>query len=1081
MAPKKSELEELRKQLAVHFTAQNKKLTKQHLGKSTYEKYETMALVGSTSSKKIKDALSKLEVKKMQKKEDNSLAIKKKLKHIFDTNEDGSIIEITNTDGVKKYFALSDKTRKKIYDYVGSGTYEEMLEFDPSDSSGVIHSVVTHENFTPQSIKVIPKSEYRDEMVQRKTRKSGKFFKYYCRVDFDFSRYGILKGFDAEYYQHNCFYHALEAANVNEIKLTQLRYFMKDAHLSICKIPEVCKALDISIELHQSVPPPKYTKVIHYGNAENEKIRIGLIDDHYFIMEDVDVTKYAIENYDDVKHLKNWNRVTSIKDNHVVRRKGRCMDSFDLVKVLLQSSEKLLTPIKLDGDIMSTPYYNKTIQSVSSLEYNNIIDALPEPNKCKDDETYYIVYFDFETVTTGDIHEPYMVKYCYEDNNQVGGIKGYGQDLGYYFLHRMIEYVPTGSELLLIAHNMRYDLSFISKFLYSIKTCKAGGKIISVKGYFGDKEHRRAVHVRDSLALIPMPLRDFSKCFNLENVKKEIINYEFYNHNVPKMNFKQINHEDNLFSIQEATSTYYKEDAQQFLQNIHEWGYVVDDKYNALKYASKYCEQDVLTLKKGYQTFRKWIKELYEIDTHNTFSISGLAHKVMVKEGCYDGCWRFGGVVRHFISQAVVGGRTMISNNEKKFRGNMNDINFNVENENEELLNKLKGDKISDFDGVSLYPSSMYRVPGYIKGVPKPFYDEMTYEKLQECDYYFVEILIKNIGIDRNFSLVSEKNEEGVRIFNNNMKGKTIIVDKITLEDLIEFQKVEFDVIRGYTFNDGFNTTIQDVIYKMFTARLQKKKEKNPIQLVYKLLMNAGYGRTIMKEQETEDVYFNNNKDAFKFIELNYNNVVECRQLMNDRKYVVRVRREVRSHMNYCHIGAMILSMSKRIMNEVICTAEDNGIEIFYQDTDSMHLYEKNIPKLREVYNQKYGRELIGNDLGQFHTDFEMDTKDVGDVSSLLCVMLGKKCYVDVLKGDKSDALECHIRLKGVSTKSIKYTAKKLYNHKTETMNILHLYKDLYDGKKIQFDLTCGGTAPTFETFDLLVRTRTEFMREIQF
>ena len=68
----------------------------------------------------------------------------------------------------------------------------------------------------------------------------------------------------------------------------------------------------------------------------------------------------------------------------------------------------------------------------------------------------------------------------------------------------------------------------------------------------------------------------------------------------------------------------------------------------------------------------------------------------------------------------------MISNNEKKFRGNMNEINFDVDNENEELLNKLNGDKISDFDGVSLYPSSMYRVPGYIKGRPKPFYDEMT-------------------------------------------------------------------------------------------------------------------------------------------------------------------------------------------------------------------------------------------------------------------------------------------------------------------------------------------------------------------
>jgi hypothetical protein len=40
----------------------------------------------------------------------------------------------------------------------------------------------------------------------------------------------------------------------------------------------------------------------------------------------------------------------------------------------------------------------------------------------------------------------------------------------------------------------------------------------------------------------------------------------------------------------------------------------------------------------------------------------------------------------------------------------------------------------------------------------------------------------------------------------------------------------------------------------------------------------------------------------------------------------------------YTYIGAFILSMSKRIMSEVMCLAEDNGIEIYYQDTDSMHI-----------------------------------------------------------------------------------------------------------------------------------------------
>ena len=42
--------------------------------------------------------------------------------------------------------------------------------------------------------------------------------------------------------------------------------------------------------------------------------------------------------------------------------------------------------------------------------------------------------------------------------------------------------------------------------------------------------------------------------------------------------------------------------------------------------------------------------------------------------------------------------------------------------------------------------------------------------------------------------------------------------------------------------------------------------------------------------------------------------------------------------------------MSKRIMNEVMCTAEDIGIDIMYQDTDSMHLYKDDLGPLREEF-----------------------------------------------------------------------------------------------------------------------------------
>ena len=59
-------------------------------------------------------------------------------------------------------------------------------------------------------------------------------------------------------------------------------------------------------------------------------------------------------------------------------------------------------------------------------------------------------------------------------------------------------------------------------------------------------------------------------------------------------------------------------------------------------------------------------------------------------------------------------------------------------------------------------------------------------------------------------------------------------------------------------------------------------------------------------------------------------------------------------------------------MNEVMCLAEDNGIKVFYQDTDSMMLYDKNVGALGNLFKEEYGRELIGEAMGQFHTDFEV-------------------------------------------------------------------------------------------------------------
>ena len=66
--------------------------------------------------------------------------------------------------------------------------------------------------------------------------------------------------------------------------------------------------------------------------------------------------------------------------------------------------------------------------------------------------------------------------------------------------------------------------------------------------------------------------------------------------------------------------------------------------------------------------------------------------------------------------------------------------------------------------------------------------------------------------------------------------------------------------------------------------------------------------------------------------------------------------------------------MSKTIMNEPMVLAEDLGINIAYQDTDSMHLPRKDSKSLEKAYEQKYRKELLGageGSYGQFSTDFD--------------------------------------------------------------------------------------------------------------
>jgi DNA polymerase elongation subunit (family B) len=292
-----------------------------------------------------------------------------------------------------------------------------------------------------------------------------------------------------------------------------------------------------------------------------------------------------------------------------------------------------------------------------------------------------------------------------------------------------------------------------------------------------------------------------------------------------------------------------------------------------------------------------------------------------------------------------------------------------------EYKKRIVEEKVDDFDGVSLYPSAMHRLY-VLEGLPEVienpslefllehlFEDEQTEPNEERfISGFFVEIDITEIGIQRHFPLINN----GENYVNELCH---MYVDHITLVDLLEFQKIKCKVLRGYMFTGKRDISVRKTIQNLFELRLKYKKENNPTQELIKLILNSMYGKTILKPIDKK-IKLIPKEDSERYIYRNYNSIDKFEEIFNSKFVKVDEFKNINKHFNLVHFGVNILSAMKRIMNEVFCLAEDNLLHMYYQDMDSLHILHDDVPRLAEEFRVKYGRELIGKNLGQFHCDF---------------------------------------------------------------------------------------------------------------
>ena len=98
-------------------------------------------------------------------------------------------------------------------------------------------------------------------------------------------------------------------------------------------------------------------------------------------------------------------------------------------------------------------------------------------------------------------------------------------------------------------------------------------------------------------------------------------------------------------------------------------------------------------------------------------------------------------------------------------------------------------------------------------------------------------------------------------------------------------------------------------------------------------MLNSSYGKTIECMHNTDNEIVNN-KDYNNYF-LKHFDAIKSTKRYGD-KHMIIMHKEVCDQYAMTYIGARVLSVSKRIMNEVMCLAEDIKISLYYQDTDSM-------------------------------------------------------------------------------------------------------------------------------------------------
>lgn len=641
--------------------------------------------------------------------------------------------------------------------------------------------------------------------------------------------------------------------------------------------------------------------------------------------------------------------------------------------------------------------------------------------------------------------------------------------------------------ILCYAHNLMYDCRFIRGYNIYSYIEKQGRCLCQIHL---SKIHHIKIIFKDFLSMTNCALKVlpqwYPKIFKQLKLEKEMYIYEmiqiFVNSNATsddnfiKESLPITEFRDNLLQIG-IPEIKIIEFLEHYIDTMHDKIWYIEGIFNFLEYTKYYCKQDVMILKVAHQMYRYDIKNsLLDFDLDHFLTASSIAKK-WVERDVYKPIkfvYKVNSILQEFILKACHGGRCMTARNRK----------WHIK------------DEILNIDAVSLYPSAMAKsyipvgkptiIPNHVLCCNEIFSNEKKHPLLENLflpnqikskqthniAHFIIEIEILSISKFRDFPCIVRKTKEGKE--NSNTLG-IVFCDCIMLEDLIKYHHISYKVIRGVWWQKYICTTkrngvitcwcyrsyiLQSKIKELFNLRKEMKKQKNPQEKIIKLLLNSGYGAMMQKPIKTDIKILN--KDELQYVFCNeITSLKSYEQILNEHStptnyYIGWFKADTKKHYNVAFIAAIILSISKNIMNRLMYELEDNNVKIYYTDTDSIHVNKKEWLEFIKNKNKDY----VGDNLGQFHNDYDgkelqiYDEKhppvdDQYDLYAVEGYYLAKKIYAEkVTSKTYPDKYGIFFRMKGIPDDCVIDLAKQL------NIDILSLYKYLYDDYALTFDIS---------------------------